>query len=74
MTKFLAKFAEADATGLLYLVDVAGKITPIRREAYESLTDSDPRLGLHLYLVRPDAELASLRMRGLPTGLEVWTN
>ena len=74
MTKFLAKCLAADETGLLYLVDRAGRITPIRRTTYEALPDSDPRLDEHLYLVRSDAVRASLKRRGLPTGPEVWTN
>lgn len=74
MTKFAAKVIASEETGLLYLVDNAGRITPIRSTTYEALPDRDPRLDQHLYLVRPDAVRASLKLRGLPTGPEVWTN
>jgi hypothetical protein len=70
MTKFLAKCAEADETGLLYLVDDAGNITPILNSVYASLSYKGPRVGQYLYLTRPDAVQASLRLRGLPTGWE----
>ena len=74
MTKLLARLIEADATGLYYLVDDAGRITPIRRGEYEEMGIKDPRLEQHVCLVRSDAWRVSLEARGLPTGQEVWTN
>jgi len=73
MSKFAAKCATADETGLLYLVDHEGKITPIRRTVYESLHYKDPRVWQYLYLTRPDAEQKSLQLRGIQTGWErIW--
>lgn len=71
----LFALGEAQAANLVYLVAADGKITPLRWTLYQALPADDPRLvDSHVVLSRRHAQTISRRLRGLPTGFEVFRN
>jgi hypothetical protein len=70
MNKFVQAMIHVSDSGLVYVVDRDGRITPISLPTYEALDIGDPRLE-RVAWTRRQAELVSLRVRGIETGFEV---
>jgi hypothetical protein len=70
----LAKASVADETGLVYFVYSDGEIKPVHTDEFLTMRLGDPRMAPLVLLTRPDAERASLRVRGVEAGQPVQRN
>lgn len=69
MTSLLAALIDVCDSDRVYCIDKRGAITTVTLAQYEAMDLSDPRLE-RVAWSRRQAELTSLRVRGIETGFE----